>query len=277
MIDTGPATVRRQTGSVAVGDDVIHFETATPVRDDAGEPVVLIHGSGGNRATWWPVVSALAADRTVVTVDVRGSGRSTDTASGLGPEQVAIDLDAVRRSLGVARWHVAGHSFGSWHALRYAADFPESTASAVAVGGVGGCLNDAVRAWLADFMRLAATWSAGDELGRSASLSETFTAAHAEQVHLHQMLRDLNPPVVRGVPGERMTEVALTSAQLDTLAGVRTLFIAAGKDPFAPPEVVRAAATSIQGAEVIEISDAGHMCFWEQPHAFVRRLTPWLS
>ena len=40
----------------------------------AGPAVVLLHGSGGNRATWWQQVVDLARDFTVVTVEARGAG-----------------------------------------------------------------------------------------------------------------------------------------------------------------------------------------------------------
>src|SRR5947209_848062 len=101
---TGAPALRR-TAVVPVGGDDIAYEVAGP-EQPGGEVVGLIHGSGGNRATWWPVVPGLAAAHTVVSLDVRGSGRSSDRAQALGPHQVAADLEAIREAEGIERWHV---------------------------------------------------------------------------------------------------------------------------------------------------------------------------
>lgn len=65
----------------------------------------------------------------------RGVGRS-----GGGPHDMAravADLEDVRRSLGVARWVVLGHSWGSDLAVRYALDHPERVAAVVGIAGHG--------------------------------------------------------------------------------------------------------------------------------------------
>ena len=65
----------------------------------------------------------------------RGVGRS-----GGGPHamaQAVDDLEFVRASLGVDRWVVLGHSWGSDLAVRYALDHPKSVAKVVGVAGHG--------------------------------------------------------------------------------------------------------------------------------------------
>lgn len=240
---------------VPVGD----VELAVSVAGDGGETVVLVHGSGGNRATWWPVVPLLAESVTVVSLDVRGSGRSGGSLED--PRVAAADLEAVRATLGIARWHVIGHSLGGWHAAHHAAAYPSSSASLHVVSSIGGVLVPAAREFLGRFAEMAAKWSTASEVGVSTSFSEGYAEAHRGEVYLHQMLRELNPPATgAGVPAE----VAPSS-----LAGVPSWFVTGSEDQFAPPSVVAAIAGDAPGASYVEMAGAGHMCFAEQPEAFV--------
>jgi proline iminopeptidase len=45
------------------------------------------------------------------------------------------DLETLREHLGVARWHIGGHSWGADLALAYALHFPERTAQVVCISG----------------------------------------------------------------------------------------------------------------------------------------------
>jgi proline iminopeptidase len=47
------------------------------------------------------------------------------------------DLEDIRRALGVARWVVLGHSWGSDLAVRYALDHPNRVAAVVGIAGHG--------------------------------------------------------------------------------------------------------------------------------------------
>ena len=266
----------RRVGEVQVGPDVIGYDDLSPRDTGSGADervVVLVHGSGGNRATWWPVVPGLLdAGWRAVVVDVRGSGRSTDTALQLGPRQVATDLEHVRAALAVERWHVVGHSFGGWHALRYAVEHPERTRGVTCVSSLGGVMTPAAVEWFAEFARMAATWSASDDPFASASLGEEWASAHPAETYLYQLLRDLNPPPARGVPGEDLAANALSDRELDILRRLDAAFVTGEADPYAPPAVVRSCADAV-GARFIETPGVGHTLFWEQPAALVGMLS----
>ena len=97
----------------------------------AGEPLLLVHGTGGNLRVWDPVVGRLAAGRTVIAVDLPGFGLSP-RISELGalpevppdapptPAGFALVLAALIRRLGHETVHVAGNSVGGWTALEMA-------------------------------------------------------------------------------------------------------------------------------------------------------------
>jgi pimeloyl-ACP methyl ester carboxylesterase len=261
-------TATRRTARVEVGGDEIAYDDITgagATASSAERTVVLVHGSGGNRATWWPVLPRLVSDGwRVINLDVRGSGRSTDQAKQLGPRQVSIDLEAIRLDAGVESWHVVGHSMGGWHALRYAVEHPHATSAVSCLSSIGGVMTPAAVAWFAEFARMAASWSAANDPFHSASLGDAWCADHGGEAYLYQLLRELNPDPVRGVPGEDMASNALSTDEVAVLASMGCRFVTGEHDPYAPPDVVRACAEAV-GGRFDEVPATGHTFFWERP------------
>ena len=91
-------------------------------RTGNGEPLVLIHGLGGSRRIWDPMLERVAAERDVIAVDLPGFGESPPLSDGVAPTAANLgtavgDLCA---ELGVERPHLAGNSLGAWAALELA-------------------------------------------------------------------------------------------------------------------------------------------------------------
>lgn len=87
---------------------------------DAGrEPLVLLHGLGGSRAVWRPVIGLLAERRDPVALDLPGFGGAPSLPAETEPTaaNLAAAIHRRCRELGVERPHVAGNSLGGWVAL----------------------------------------------------------------------------------------------------------------------------------------------------------------
>ncbi|MDQ3723055.1 MAG: alpha/beta fold hydrolase, partial [Actinomycetota bacterium] len=95
---------------------------------DDGIPLVLVHAGVADARMWEPIVPALAAWYRVVRLDMRGYGRSRSARGSFSPPR---DLGALLDSLGIARAHVIGASFGGLVALELAATQPARVASLV--------------------------------------------------------------------------------------------------------------------------------------------------
>lgn len=91
-------------------------------RSGNGAPLLLIHGSGGDRRVWDPVVAQLALSRDVIAVDLPGHGRSPVPPAGTPPTPAgyARILLGLLRDLNLSSAHVAGISVGGWTALELA-------------------------------------------------------------------------------------------------------------------------------------------------------------
>src|SRR5215211_8128281 len=91
-------------------------------RRGAGEPLLLIHGTGGSRSHWKPVVDLLAPHRELLLVDLPGHGESDPPPGGITdtPIGYAQVLAQVLDELGIESAHAAGNSAGGWTALELA-------------------------------------------------------------------------------------------------------------------------------------------------------------
>ena len=91
------------------------------IRRGSGEPLVLLHGIGGELCVWEPVIPALAAVREVVAIDLPGFGGSPALV-GVEPTPAALAVAVAHTldDLSLPCVHVAGNSLGAWIALELA-------------------------------------------------------------------------------------------------------------------------------------------------------------
>src|SRR4051794_16229241 len=96
----------------------------------AGNPLLLVHGWGGDSRAW----SGLTFEgRRVITVDLRGHGRSPVLADGYRPADYAADLAALVDRLKVGPVVAVGHSMGGQIVVELALEHPDLVAAVVAV------------------------------------------------------------------------------------------------------------------------------------------------
>ena len=88
-------------------------------RHGAGAQLVLVHGLGGERGMWLPLVPLLADRFEMVLVDLPGHGASPSLPADVDPDPAALAAAVAELldSLGWERPHVVGNSLGGWVAL----------------------------------------------------------------------------------------------------------------------------------------------------------------
>ncbi len=110
-------------------------------RDDgsSGLPLVLVHGFTGGRVDFADVIDELATDRRVVAWDHRGHADSTNTGDPATYtfDQLADDMGGVLEELGIASFHLLGHSMGGVVAQRYTLAHPAPVQSLILMDTAG--------------------------------------------------------------------------------------------------------------------------------------------
>lgn len=244
-----------------------------------GTPFVLfLHGIGANRHQWRPQLDALADQFRVAAVDMRGYGDSDDDAGPLDFASFATDVIRVLDHLGVARAHLVGLSMGGRVARDVALRSPERIQSLVLANttpGFDALSPEAQEKFVTDRTSAMRSGQTPAEIAPHAALRvlhpNASPAARAATIAMMSALR----------PASYMKTVA-ASVEQDRAAPVEritvpTLVITSDRDTVYPSALSAQLAARIAGAQLIEISNAGHLTNLEQPAAFNAALRAFIT
>jgi pimeloyl-ACP methyl ester carboxylesterase len=243
-------------------------------RTGSGPVMVLLHPLGGDRHVWDPIVPALAAERTVLTVDLPGFGEAPSLTSGT-PTPAAL-AEAVAEGLSAldlpgdedGRVHVAGNSLGGWVALELGLRGVAASVTAIAPAGLWPepLMPKASTAHrLARAFESLALPTLASPAGRRALLGGTI-------VHPERMTTAQARGLVRAyaqAPGFIAVNNAMRAGRFEALDRVPVPVTLVWPDhdrlisrPVSVPERIRN----------VVLEDAGHIPMWDAPERLVETL-----
>jgi pimeloyl-ACP methyl ester carboxylesterase len=231
----------------------------TPAGPDASPDatsIVLVHGTALSQAIWrgFGYLRTLAPDRPVITLDLRGHGRSATPhdQSAYGMHLFAGDVLAVLDTLDLDRVHYLGYSLGARVGYSLAVAHPQRLRSVISIAGAPGtghgafdrvffpgALDELERGGMAAFL---AGWEQASGHPVDPATRAAFTAN--DEVALAAYMR------------ETQHEGRVTDPQLAALP-MPLLLVAGTRDPerLHAAEHVRAV---LPTAELVEIEEATH-------------------
>jgi pimeloyl-ACP methyl ester carboxylesterase len=106
-------------------------------RAGSGQPVVLLHGWGGEIASFGPITSILAERFDMVALDLPGFGKTPLPDRPWGTDDYADLVVECLRQLGLGPVSLIGHSFGGKTSIAVAARHPELVRRLVLVDSAG--------------------------------------------------------------------------------------------------------------------------------------------
>jgi 3-oxoadipate enol-lactonase len=243
-------------GTLESDGEEIYYE----VSGAGAETVVFCHGLGGNHAVWFQQVPVFARSFRVVTWSQRGFGLSSNRAGASGPHAAVADLAALLDHLDIDRAHVVGQSMGGWAVVGFALRSPERVRSLVVADSTGGIVNERVTEVLVGARRREVPPST---LGAHAAIGEPLAREDPTTAFLYQQIG-----VFRGdvTDADMIGKLFSTRYPLNQVAAleVPALCVVGSDDDLIPPDAVREVAT-ILDAKVVEIPNAGHSPYFEQP------------
>src|SRR5947209_6781316 len=89
-----------------------------------GQPLVVLHGSFMTIELMGKLIPGLAASRQVIAVELQGHGHTADVDRPFSYEQLADDVAALVRHLGLAQADLYGYSLGGGVAVQVAMRHP---------------------------------------------------------------------------------------------------------------------------------------------------------
>ena len=250
------------------GEIEIHYEES-----GEGDPLVLIGGLTSTLEAWGLMLPELSARCRVITPDNRGSGstRLDDDDAVRTPERFAGDILALADGLGLERFHLMSVSMGGMIVQEFALAHPERLASLTI-----GCSHTGGKQVVAPTDAVLQAMMAGSGEGASEEAKE---AAMAIQIHpdtpekrADRLAYFMGTKRDHPHSGEELLNRIRGIAQYhvyDRLPGldVATLVLTGSHDQLVPKENSGVIANQIPGATLVEIADAGHIFFAEQPEA----------
>lgn len=131
----------REVQAIDLGDVQLHVETC-----GEGSPLFLLHGFGGCVRRWDRLSAEFARTRRVVTIDLRGHGRSTEGLDRFSHCQAGKDVLDVADRLGIERFSAVGVSSGGMALLHTAISAPSRVSDLVVVSATTRFTDQARRA-----------------------------------------------------------------------------------------------------------------------------------
>lgn len=233
-----------------------------------GPPVVLLHGVGGNHASWFQQFPGWRERFRMIAIDARGFGNSTDD-EGLGCSAFVDDLLGLLDHLDIGRVRLVAQSMGGGTALGITCLHPERIEAVVFADTlVGFELPESIREYMAEVRQSGLRLSQIDRV-----LGPTFVARQPAMSALYLALASFNTYNIRTLPGEHRR---FSTGRLSA-TGVPALFIAGNEDVLFPVRAIRTVQAEVAGSRFIELSPAGHSAYFEQPDEFNRVVGDWLQ
>lgn len=279
------ASVPLGEGRLAVPGSRIWYRV---VGSGDGTPLVLLHGGPGFSSYYLKPLEALGSQRLVVRYDQSGSGKSDslpDSTMWTIPHYVE-ELESLRLHLGISRWHVLGHSWGTILALEYYRAHPDQVASLVFASPVFDIPAYQQRAnqlitTLSDSSQRAVKRALAtgrfDAPEYQAAIDEfwgMYVFRHPVKADLDSSLATFNTRIYEFMQGPSEFTITGSLKHYDArsfLPSIRVpTLVTAGEFDEVGPELVRSHAALIPGARFEAIAGSAHITPWDAPEATVR-------
>ena len=241
------------------------YGSGSPGSDDG--TVVALHGLGGGGYFFAGIGWSLASRRRVICPDMPGSGFSPRGERAVSFDRFADVVVQLIQRRTAGRVELMGHSMGTIVALKVYARIPDRIGSMIFVGGLPAPLPEA-QARLRDRAGLARR--EGMAAVAPTIVPVVFARRSLEVIpdKVGMFQRLLASSDAEGYAQTALALADASAAEVAPRVRVPCLCVTGLEDRYAPPAAVRGFADSIPGTVYQELTDCGHMPFFEDPEAF---------
>ncbi|MER5964719.1 alpha/beta fold hydrolase [Streptomyces sp. NPDC002057] len=260
-----------------------------------GEPLVCLAGGPMRDASYLGDLGGLAAHRSLVLLDARGTGASAEPADPgtYRCDRQVGDVEALRAHLGLERIDLLGHSAAGNLATLYAAAHPGRIRSLVLVTSAARALGvvttdeewDEAAEVFADRSWYPQARAALDAIGPDTPLPRVWEAVapfaygrwdEAAREHAAGTVGQTRWEAVSAYHGEGAYDPEATRRALTALTAP-VLVLAGEYDAGPTPAKAAEAASRFPRAELVVLPGAGHFPWVDDPDAFVRPVVAFLD
>lgn len=183
-----------------------------------GEPLVLIHGNGGNIAYMKPQIEYFAKKYKVIVMDCRGRGKSELGKDTLTYTQMAKDIVAILNYLHLDSTYIVGRSDGGILALLLAIDYPQKVKKAVAFAA--NLTADTIGLYSFNYEELKRDRRHADEM-----IAKNDTTQNWKVIQQRNRMMEFQPSITARDLNKIKCPVLVMSTDRDIIPEEHTLFI----------------------------------------------------
>ena len=252
-----------------------------------GKPVaLLVHGLRGHAHSWDDVSAALCEDYHVLAMDQRGRGDSDWAKDGdYTTGAYVADLTGFCQALGLERFILVGHSMGGRNSLAFGGENPQMLEKLVVVD-VGPTLDPRGSQRIAqEIQNVPEEFDSFEAVLEYQNRQNRF----ASEAVMRRRVRYSTKELPNGKTGwkydllireQRRNGTVPPSEDLwPSLPNIQcpTLILRGAESDILSPEVAQQMLTTLPNCKMVEIQQAGHMVFEDQPTDFIAALKGFLG
>lgn len=276
---------------VDIGDTHLYI-----VERGNGYPLITLHGGPGlDHHMFGDYLDALTDAYRLILVDQRANGRSGRPVEETWTlEQHAQDIILLAQALGLNKYAVLGHSYGSFVCLQHAVDYPGAAAQSIISSGVPGSrfLMSHVEYELANFQPESLRQQVTDSWAREQHVQtqEEFADLMADQLPF-QFADPFDPRIAeyaQRTAGTLYSPEILRKFSVADYGGIEVedrlgtitqpvLVLAGRKDRTCSVVAADYMAANIPNAELIVFEKSAHMTFVEENGHYVNTVRAFLN
>ena len=234
-----------------------------------GEPVLFMHGIGGNRRNWHDQIPAFANYFKTIAWDARGYGDSDDYEGSLDFQSYADDAVRVLDHFALAKINLVGLSMGGRIAMDFAARHADRLKTLVLCDthkGFSGLSPEARAAFVTS--RKEPLMNGKEPKDIAGPVAKTLIGPNASQAAYEALVDSMSrlhkESYIKSIEASVNMDVRTDLGNIE----VPTLVVVGSADRLTTVDMAKSIAADIAGAELSIIEGAGHLVNIEEPEQF---------
>jgi pimeloyl-ACP methyl ester carboxylesterase len=257
-----------QRKKIKVDGLVVNYYTA-----GLGEPLIVIHGGGGDARTWWLNIESLSQKYKVYAPDLPGYGGSQPLMGPCYVPELTEFVDDFSCKVGADSFHLVGHSLGGGIALNCALEFPRKVKKLVLVSSL--CLGREIAFWVRLLSIPALLRSVGAVTVAVLKGMRWVFDTLAQGVEFVMPLSPASVAIGGSVTTLREQTLVLANRLSEII--MPTLLVWGARDPIVPVKHAYAAARLIPDCRIKVFENRGHNVYRDEVKRFSTLLADFLG
>ncbi len=225
-----------------------------------GEPLLIIHGGNSHAEPWVKNMTEIYQNHTVYIPDLPGFGLSQAMEGNYYITELTDFIDKFVQAVGLAKFHLMGHSLGGAIAVSYAHQYPNKVIKLVLIDSM--CFGEEIALWVRVFSAAALCHTLGKGLVTLFKGTKWMIEALFRSIDFIIPFSEASLIIGSSAVSLQAQTVVLVKKFSEIIAP--TLVIWGGSDRIVPVKQAYAAAITIPNCQLKVFENCGHSAYQQR-------------